>query len=51
MALNTEVLRNKVCVVTGAARSVGFDIAKRYASYGAIVVLLDINPQVIQSAQ
>ncbi len=51
MSLDMKQLAGKLCVVTGAARSVGFDIAKRYAANGAVVVMLDINPQVVDAAQ
>ena len=51
MSLNPEQLRGRVCVVTGAARSIGLDIATRYASYGAKVYLLDYSPDVEASAQ
>jgi meso-butanediol dehydrogenase/(S,S)-butanediol dehydrogenase/diacetyl reductase len=43
-------LEKKVCVVTGAARSIGLAIAERYAADGAKVALLDINPAVKQEA-
>ena len=44
-------LENKVCVVTGAARSIGQAIAQRYAAEGARVAMLDINPAVKQEAE
>ncbi len=44
-------LKGKVCVVTGAAKSIGFAIAQRYARQGALVALLDINPEVTKSAE
>ena len=44
-------LENKVCVVTGAARSIGRAIAQRYAAEGARVAMLDINPAVKQEAE
>jgi len=47
MAVNLEI---RVCVVTGAARSIGLAIAERYAGEGAKVALLDINPAVKQEA-
>ena len=43
-------LENRVCVVTGAARSIGLAIAERYAADGARVALLDVNPAVKQEA-
>ena len=39
------------CVVTGAAKSIGFGIAQRYAEKGAKVALIDINPLVEESAK
>jgi NAD(P)-dependent dehydrogenase (short-subunit alcohol dehydrogenase family) len=44
-------LKGKVCVVTGAARSIGLAIAERYAADGAKVALIDINPAVKEEAQ
>ena len=44
-------LANRVCVVTGAARSIGLAIAERYAADGAKVALLDINPAVKREAE
>ena len=43
-------LTNKVCGVTGAACSIGLAIAERYATCGAKVALLDINPVVKKQA-
>lgn len=44
-------LKDKVCVVTGAAKSIGFGIARAYAESGAKVVLIDIDPVVLESAK
>jgi len=44
-------LENKVCVVTGAARSIGLAIAQCYAAEGAKVAMLDINSAVKQEAE
>jgi len=44
-------LKGKVCVVTGAARSIGLAIAERYAAEGAKVALIDINPAVQEEAR
>ena len=41
-------LRNKTCVITGAARGIGAAIAKAFKNEGAIVVITDID---YQSAQ
>jgi meso-butanediol dehydrogenase/(S,S)-butanediol dehydrogenase/diacetyl reductase len=43
-------LENKVCVVTGAARSIGLAVAERYAADGAKLALLDIDPAVESEA-
>ena len=51
MSLSSERLQGKVCVVTGAAKSIGFGIAKKYAENGAKTVLLDIDPTVLDSAK
>ena len=44
-------LENKVCVVTGAARSIGLAIAEMYCKHGAKVAMLDILPEVIEQAK
>lgn len=44
-------LKGTVCVVTGAARSIGLGIAERYAKEGAIVAMIDINAEVIKQAE
>ncbi len=44
-------LKNKVCVVTGAARSIGLALVKRYVEDGAKVAMIDINPAVQEEAQ
>jgi NAD(P)-dependent dehydrogenase (short-subunit alcohol dehydrogenase family) len=51
MSFDSDRLKGKVCVVTGAAKSIGFCIAEKYAEQGAKVVLIDIDPQVEQSAK
>lgn len=38
-------LENKVAIVTGAARGIGFACAKRFAGEGAKVVLSDVNSE------
>jgi len=50
MGLYADNLKDKVCVVTGAAKSIGFCIAEKYAEQGAKVVLIDIDPTVEQAA-
>lgn len=44
-------LKNKIAIVTGSARGIGFEIAKRYAEEGAKVVLADILELGQESAQ
>jgi NAD(P)-dependent dehydrogenase (short-subunit alcohol dehydrogenase family) len=51
MSFTSDRIQGKVCVVTGAAKSIGFAIAEKYAQSGAKVVLIDIDPLVVESAQ
>lgn len=51
MSLSSENIKGKVCVVTGAAKSIGFGIAKKFAEQNAKVVLLDVDPTVVGSAR
>ena len=44
-------LQEKVCVVTGAARSIGLAIAEKYCQDGAKVAMIDINPEVTQQVE
>lgn len=44
-------LEGRVCVVTGAARSIGLAIAKRYCEAGASVAMIDINPKIEEEAE
>lgn len=51
MAITSDALAGKTCVVTGAAKSIGFGIAGKFAESGAKTVLLDIVPEVEKAAQ
>ena len=44
-------LEGRTCVVTGAARSIGLAIAEAYKAEGAKVVMIDINPAVLDEAK
>jgi 3-oxoacyl-[acyl-carrier protein] reductase len=44
------LLDGKVAVVTGAAQGIGFEIARRFVSEGASVVLGDINAEAAEKA-
>lgn len=44
-------IKGEVCVVTGAARSIGLGIAECYCKEGAKVAMIDINPQVEKEAE
>ena len=37
------MMKDKVCIVTGAASGIGQAIAERYAAEGAKVVIADLN--------
>lgn len=51
MSLSSDSLKGKVCVVTGAAKSIGFGVAEKYAQAGAKVAMIDIDPLVTESAR
>jgi NAD(P)-dependent dehydrogenase (short-subunit alcohol dehydrogenase family) len=43
-------LRKKVVVVTGAASGIGFAITELFATHGATVIAVDVNPRNLQAA-
>ncbi|KWX86428.1 short-chain dehydrogenase [Paenibacillus riograndensis] len=44
-------LTAKKAIVTGSARGIGYEVARRFAEEGAAVVMADINPEGNHSAQ
>jgi NAD(P)-dependent dehydrogenase (short-subunit alcohol dehydrogenase family) len=44
-------IKDKVCVVTGSARSIGLAIVEKYCRDGAKVAMIDVNPEVTQQAE
>ena len=44
-------IKEKLCVVTGAAKSIGLAVARRYIELGAKVALIDIDPDVCARAK
>ncbi|HCX62013.1 MAG TPA: D-beta-hydroxybutyrate dehydrogenase, partial [Clostridiales bacterium] len=43
------MLKNKVCIVTGAASGIGLAIAESFAKEGAILVMADIKESELQA--
>ena len=44
-------LKDKVAIITGAAKGIGFITARRFAQEGAKVMIADLNPQALELAQ
>ncbi|MGG4267799.1 3-hydroxybutyrate dehydrogenase [Peribacillus simplex] len=44
------MVENKVVIITGSARGIGFEIGKHFAESGAKVVLSDINEEMVKEA-
>ncbi len=43
-------LKDKVAIITGAAKGIGFATAKRFAQEGAKVMIADVNPEAVKTA-
>ena len=43
-------LKDKVAIITGAAKGIGFATAQRFAQEGAKVIITDINQEAVNSA-
>jgi NAD(P)-dependent dehydrogenase (short-subunit alcohol dehydrogenase family) len=46
-----RTLKDKVCVVTGSAKSIGLGVIKMYAELGAKVALIDIDKEVLTQSE
>jgi len=44
-------LKDKVAIITGAAKGIGFATAKRFMQEGAKVMIADVNPEAVKAAQ
>ena len=50
MANVAKRLENKICIITGAARGIGFATAQKFSNEGALAVICDINQEQVDAA-
>jgi len=43
-------IENKIVIITGAARGIGFSLAETFAEHKATVIILDINKDIVENA-
>ena len=43
-------IENKIVIITGAARGIGFSLAEAFAEHKATVIILDINQDIVENA-